>query len=406
METFAAREGLETEGPDGLPLFALIDSGGIVRAVPQSTLEILRNEQEMALVFEKIGGRTQEVWRPVMPASETDAFSVWVDQDGKLVDTRNFTLDMMLTKQRNGELERKMFAEGWNTLTTGDGTVWYQDPQTRLWYMNRIPVNVQTDQSGALILREDGTVAYEVAPWASEAGVVAPFAGIRASEAQKAVEFAVETGMIELNAYFSRDEFGNPSWNHPTVEGMYHDPSDVLIDEIAQQRGDQLAMRAFGIQREQELWQKRQDVKRRNAADAWLKQNFDMEQQMLWRKLNPETDMRDYATEQIARFGEQLGISIGSPKMRQGLGDPAGPIPQRPVPVRPPQLRGGDQEAPGFDAPRVPLPTKTSGRTVAPVLPKPPRPNIPEYPDTVATPPPPPVGSGDTRRIGTNLRES
>lgn len=403
LDAYAARDGIL----DGTWGYAA--SGGIIQAMPieaiqQQKAQLEQSGESMAIVFEKVGNRNVPVARAT---DATQAYSVYVDKDGHLVTASQLktqTPSGIAGLIQSGQWTVQTVAS-WPVVVTSDGVRWFQDPATKLWYKNSPPYKIRLTDQGTIMVDDNGLMAYDVLPQASESGVIAPFAGMTPKDAQDVAEDAIDQGLIDLDQVWSRDENGNSAFVHPEVSGMYWSPADDamqannqdFLNDIARKRGLTAA-------REDPTkpvnWEVRQEAKRRAAVQSFLDEHYTGQEQMMMRKKDPGFDPLSATTQQMQSWARAIGVSITGNEIddlrvqQQELREAKFEAERKPTiegklpPIKMAPL--GVRKSEKADMPALPAPRARTGQNLAPDLPPPPRPNRPNLVEGADIAPAPP----------------
>lgn len=395
METSAARYGIQGlhQGPNGEPVkWGFFDDGsGVVRAMPDSQIVEAQSRLgaegvPLVVTMERIGGVVRPVYRPAQPPTGQGWF-VWKDPDGNIVSSA--IVESLSPDDLAAGYTREVFrGGGWFSMRTSDGHIWYQDPVTRLWYKDRMPIKIRTDSTGAIIVDANGqiTSGWQILPFASSMGVVAPYIGISPKDAQSGIEAAVDAGLIDLSSYYTRDRNGNSTNQHPTVSGMYYDPSDAgALSDVDMTFAQKKSLRESN----EKAWQMRQEQKRRAEVQAdinsYVDRKYTASEQFKFQKLGGET-LEQSLWDKFSQAALETGISFGDfiqpkpPTFTQAREGGAAAISSSlaktaPIPIAPHWDKGETL---------APLPTVASGPKIAPALPPPPAPKPAPLPPKIS----------------------
>lgn len=350
------------------------------------------------MTYQKVNGNLQRVWSQTQPV-DSDFFvyqygsAAPEDQKGKFVPTSEVSA-LSITKlnelMRNGVIQAVSYAPAWTSMVTPDGSSWFQDPETHLWYKGRMPVKMPRDASGGLLVGDDGKVQMEYLPFASAGGVLAPFSGVDAKTVQFAMMADVQAGVIDLNEYAHRDQTGEAQRGAPVIDGMYWDPSS----QSGYDDGREFNRAAQA--RSKDAFHERQQERIERQAEAFVKQNMTSRERARWRGMGQ--DPTDFYADRISKFGEKLGLKLA------GRDRPA----QAPMPVafQPDAATAararGSASSPVSALPKIaPKPARVGGfqETALPALP--PQNNAPKLASSLPSLPKPAPGATSKPRTST-----
>lgn len=431
METHVAREGLAAG------THAFFFDGQAMRVVtPEEAIRSAGVDEQsssanMTATYMRVNGRNQRVWVQTLPVeSDLYAYEYTSKANGMLGEGSELAGILVPSSSINamskgdfdkmvqgGFIQRVPVSPPWRSVVMPDGRTWYEDPETGMWYDHHLPVNISRDAAGGLFIDDDGTPRTDFSRFASAGGVFMPFSGISAKEMQRIVDNDIAAGLLDPNDFASRDETGTAQRGAPSTAGMYWDPADRMAVETDRE----LHRRQMLGEHEPSVFAARQDARIKSQAESWVRETLTPKDQKFWRDMGQ--DPVEYASSQIARFGERLGIAMMNPSSPRSTHLDLGDMTENRqiAAARRAQLAQQPQLDPVRMQANLPDPERSTGEKAAPrLLPPPvrlakirtPDPQAPaadrdsgrnRRPNRRRSSPPPPVTSYDPGR--NNFRE-
>lgn len=334
------QRGGRIEVMEAVPALVGRSDGRSVERLEPSDMHAGQNSVPRTLIYMNVNGRPVQVWAEVQTEySNRSVFRVAADFKDPFGDedaihsagdilTSSDLQNMDEATVRQWIAQGKIYREAMPiaaSVVIGNQK-WVQDPETKLWYKNKLPLAAErADRFGGLSIDDEGNPELRYKPHASAGGVPIPFdpRGTTPKQMQAIFNQMVENGDIDPGDYMQRDANGAPLYQPIDMSKAYYDPADRRWEGTAQGRTawerkmpgngterSPMGRTAWEAKNEPDTWQERSERKIKEAAEAWVKETLSSREQARWR--HNDVDPAQFAIDRIKRYGEAVGLKVGA----------------------------------------------------------------------------------------------